>query len=107
VGDQTDTAASAEPARGEILPPVAPSRPDANAARALVGRLVRGGDISPELLTLVDGPLADAVAVAADYADDAITATTRIWPTGPNSPPGVARSRSTHSAADPPRAGRG
>ena len=40
--------------------------------RALVGRLVRGGDISPELLTLVDGPLADAVVEAADYAGKSI-----------------------------------
>jgi integrase len=38
----------------------------------LVGRLVRGGDISPSLLTLVDGPLADAASKAADYAGKSI-----------------------------------
>ena len=42
------------------------------AAKALVGRLVRGGEVSPELLQLVDGPLADAVSKAADYAGKAI-----------------------------------
>ena len=66
MADRPDVASSADPARGEILPPVVRSRPDTNAARALVGRLVRGGDISPALLTLVDGPLADAVSKAAD-----------------------------------------
>jgi integrase len=68
VVDQRD--APPLPARGEILPPAA--RPDAGAARALVGRLVRGGDISPELLILIDGPLADAVSKAADYAGKSI-----------------------------------
>jgi integrase len=38
----------------------------------LVGRLVRGGDIPSELLTLVDGPLAEAVSKAADYAGKSI-----------------------------------
>lgn len=64
-------AASAGPVAGPVLPPAARSRPDA-AARALVGRLVRGGDISPALLTLVDGTLAAAVSRAADYAGKAI-----------------------------------
>ena len=66
------TSASSDSASGEILPPTAPSRPDATAARALVGRLVRGGDISADLLQLVDGPLAEAVSKAADYAGKAI-----------------------------------
>ena len=70
MGDHPDDAAPAGPARGEILPPAA--RPDAKAARALIGRLVRGGDIAPELLALVDGKLADAVSKAADYAGKAI-----------------------------------
>ena len=72
MADRPDAASAADPARGEILPPVVRSRPDTNAARALVGRLVRGGDISPALLTLVDGPLADAVSKAADYAGKSI-----------------------------------
>ena len=55
-----------------ILPPAVRLRPDANAARALVGRLVHGGDVSPELLTLVDGPLADALSKAADYVGKSI-----------------------------------
>jgi hypothetical protein len=62
----------ADPVHGEILPPPALPWPGASAARALVGRLVRGGDISPALLTLVDGPLADAVSKAADYAGKSI-----------------------------------
>ena len=45
----------------EILPPPAGLAPTTNAARALVGRLVHRGDVSPELLTLVDGPLAEAL----------------------------------------------
>ena len=60
-----------EPAE-EILPPPAPGRPDAGAARALVGRLVRSGAVPESLLVLVEGPLADAVATAADYASKAI-----------------------------------
>ena len=66
------TSASSDPVQGEVLPPTTPSRPDATAARALVGRLVRGGDVSPDLLQLVDGPLAEAVSKAADYAGKAI-----------------------------------
>jgi integrase len=70
VDESPGSAARAEPARGEILPPAA--QPDVSAAKALVGRLIRGGDVSPELLTLVDGPLADAVSKAADYAGKSI-----------------------------------
>ena len=72
MGDFPPAAIPADSVHGEILPPAARSRPDTNAARALVGRLVRGGDISPELLILVDGPLADAVSKAADYAGKSI-----------------------------------
>jgi hypothetical protein len=72
VADRAGAAAPADLVPGEILPPAAPSRPDANATRALVGRLVRGGEISAELLTLVDGKLAEAVSKAADYAGKAI-----------------------------------
>ena len=64
-------AALSDPVQGEILSP-ASSQPNVTTARALVGRLVRGGDISPDLLPLVDGPLADAVSKAADYAGKAI-----------------------------------
>ena len=72
MADHAGAAAPPDPVPGEIFLPVARSRTDANAARALVGRLVRGGDIAPALLTLVDGPLADAVSKAADYAGKAI-----------------------------------
>ena len=56
---------------GEILSP-ASSQPNVTTAKALVGRLVRGGEVSPDLLQLIDGPLADAVSKAADYAAKAI-----------------------------------
>jgi integrase len=72
MGDLPDPAVPADPVHGEVLPPPARPWPGASAARALVGRLVRGGDISPALLTLVDGPLADAVSKAADYAGKSI-----------------------------------
>jgi len=64
--------ASPDPVPGEIFPPAAPLRPDAGAARALVGRLVRGGVVSADLLRLIEGPLATAVATAANYAARAI-----------------------------------
>jgi len=70
--DRRDAGAPSDPVPGEILPPAIPSRPETASARSLIGRLVRGGDISPNLLTLVDGPLADAVSKAADYAGKAI-----------------------------------
>ncbi len=41
--DQTDATTAADPMHGEILPPTARSRPDANAARTLVGRLTVSG----------------------------------------------------------------
>jgi hypothetical protein len=72
MADRSGAAATPDPVSGEILPPAAPSRPDATATRVLVGRLVRGGDIAPALLTLVDGPLAEAVSKAADYAGKVI-----------------------------------
>ena len=56
----------------DILSPVIPARPDAETARALVARLVRGGVVSPDLLALLEGPLAQAVATAAEYAAKAI-----------------------------------
>jgi integrase len=78
MADRSGSAATPDLVHGEILPPAARSRPDAHAARALVGRLVRGGDISPELLTLVDGPLADAISKAADYAGKSIAPETVV-----------------------------
>jgi integrase len=56
----------------DILPPVALTPGAASTARALVARLVRGGAISADLLALVEGPLADAVATAAEYAAQSI-----------------------------------
>lgn len=56
----------------DILSPVIPARPDAQTARALIARLVRGGVVSPDLLALLEGPLAQAVATAAEYAAKAI-----------------------------------
>ena len=69
------------PKPAEIMPPLAPARRAAvpingtrgTDARALVSRLVRCGAVPPDLLTLVEGPLAEAVAKAADYAAQAIS----------------------------------
>jgi hypothetical protein len=72
MGDRPGDVRLPEPARGEVLPPAA--RPDASAARAFIGHPVRGGEISPALLTLVDGPLADGVSNAAEYAGKSIAA---------------------------------
>ncbi|HEY3846803.1 MAG TPA: hypothetical protein VGL95_06790 [Acetobacteraceae bacterium] len=72
MADRAGAAAPPDPVPGEIFPPAAPLRPDAGAARALVGRLVRGGVVSADLLRLIEGPLAAAVATAADYAAKAI-----------------------------------
>jgi integrase len=44
---------------------------------AVVRRLARTQHLPPELIAVMDGPLAAAVAVAAGYASDAITAATR------------------------------
>jgi hypothetical protein len=49
----------------------------AENALAVVRRLARTQQLPAELIAVLDGPLADAVAVAANYAGDAITATTR------------------------------
>jgi integrase len=57
----------------EILPPVAPDPSRAEAARSVVRRLVRGGAVPDDLLALVEGPLADAVATAAEYAAKSIS----------------------------------
>jgi hypothetical protein len=49
----------------------------ADNALAIVRRLVRTRQLPVDLAAVLDGPLADAVATAADYAGDAITAATR------------------------------
>jgi len=74
MADRSGAATPPDPVPGEIFPPapVAPFQPNAGAGRALVGRLVRGGVVSAELLRLTEGPLAAAVATAADYAAKAI-----------------------------------
>jgi integrase len=46
-------------------------------ALAVVRRLARTRDLPQELVAVMNGPLADAVAVAAEYASDAITEATR------------------------------
>lgn len=107
VADRPDDA-PAEPTRGEILPAVI--RPDANAARALVGRLVRASDLPPDLLALVEGPLADAVSKAADYAGKSITpgtVETYIGRLDGVCPLGAAERRRSGGAARPPSRGRG
>ena len=63
----------------EIIPPggfdAMPASSD--AATALVRRVARSHPPSAELQALIDGPLRDAVAAAADYAGDAIAEPTR------------------------------
>ena len=78
--DEVNPPASPPPVIGELLPsaqadaaaPVAP-----NQALALVKRLARSNPPSADLQALLDGPLRDAVAAAADYAGDAISDATR------------------------------
>ena len=66
----------------EILPPQAPASvaggPQLESqALALIKRLARTHPPSAELQALLDGPLREAVAAAADYAGDAISDATR------------------------------
>src|SRR5271165_835903 len=68
-----------EPAMADdsgILPPADAATAENNAL-AIVRRLARSQHLPAELIAMLDGPLADAVAVAADYAGDAITEATR------------------------------
>ena len=60
----------------DILPPADAATAENNAL-AIVRRLARSQHLPAELIAVLDGPLADAVAVAADYAGDAITEATR------------------------------
>ncbi len=66
----------------EILPPEAPASvaggpQPASQALALINRLARAQPPSADLQALLEGPLRDAVAAAADYAGDAISDATR------------------------------
>jgi hypothetical protein len=77
--DAPDVAIIARRVAAEAAPVAAASAEDVGAENALavVRRLARTQQLPAELIAVLDGPLADAVAVAADYAGDAITATTR------------------------------
>jgi hypothetical protein len=57
----------------DIVPPPA----TAENALAIVRRLALTQQLPTDPIAVLDGPLVDAVAVAADYAGDAIIATTR------------------------------
>jgi hypothetical protein len=58
-------------------PDIVPPSALAENALAIVPCLARTQQLPTELIAELDGPLVDAVAVAANYAGDAITATTR------------------------------
>ncbi|MDA8251355.1 MAG: site-specific integrase [Rhodospirillales bacterium] len=78
--DEVNPPASLPPAIGELLPSAqadaaAPVTP--NQALALVKRLARAHPPSAALQALLEGPLCEAVAAAADYAGDAISDATR------------------------------
>jgi hypothetical protein len=77
--DAPDVAIIARRVAAEAAPVAAASAEDVGAENALavVRRLARTQQLPAELIAVLDGPLADAVAVAANYAGDAITATTR------------------------------
>src|SRR4051812_24428364 len=85
--DDADPPGSPAPgaAIGEVLPPKAPTAVEAapataaraESALAVVRRLARTQHLPAELIAVLDGKLADAVVVAADYASDAITERTR------------------------------
>lgn len=67
---------------GDSLPPeVSPADPAVSGAAdttlAIVRRLARTQHLPAELIAMAQGPLADAVAVAANYAGDVITDATR------------------------------
>ena len=64
------------------LPAAAADAPGAANALAVVRHLARSQHLPAELIAVMDGALADAVAVAADYAGDSITAATRAASTG-------------------------
>ncbi len=61
---------------GEILPPDAPAGAPSAASVALAKRISRGSPLRA-LEALTEGAIGEAAAVAASYADDAISAATR------------------------------
>ncbi len=61
---------------GDIIPPGAPSTPSSERSLALARR-ISCGDPPAELQNLLHGPIGEAVAEAASYADAAISETTR------------------------------
>jgi len=65
-----------DPLSGDIIPPAAPSTPSFERSLALARRLSRG-EPPAELQNLLHGPIGEAVAEAASYADAAISQTTR------------------------------
>ena len=120
MGNRLDSPGSPAPdaAIGEVLPPEATvpaeAAPEEEAraenALAIVRGLARTQHLPAELLAVLDGKLADAVAVAADYASDAISEgdpgrvcgrLDRIRRLVPHA------ARRPNGAADPPGAGRG
>lgn len=65
-----------EPLAGDILPPEAPPSAPSTQSAALARRISRGTP-SADLQALLHGPIGEAVAEAAGYADDAIAESTR------------------------------
>ncbi len=65
-----------DPLSGDILPPDAPLAVPSARSAALVRRISRGAS-STDLQGLLHGPIGEAVAEAAGYADDAIAESTR------------------------------
>ena len=78
-------------------------------ALAVVRQLSRTQHLPAELIAVMDGKLADAVAVAADYAGDTSPRgpVPRIWATGAISPQWADAAGRSDGAADPPGGGRG
>lgn len=60
-----------------LLPSPLPDEAQAQAARGVIRRLTRSQSIPDELLAALDGPLGQAIASAATYAGDALSAPTK------------------------------
>jgi integrase len=65
------------PAADRLTPAASPSQADTQKTLAVVRRLARTQPLPQELLAVIDGPLAGAIATAAEYAKDAISEATR------------------------------
>ena len=63
--------------KDEAADPPPPPPAATGAALAPVRRLLRGEDVPPEILALIEGPIGRAVAEAADYAQNALAEATR------------------------------